>query len=147
MSLYSCQKLNHFAICMPCKLNLTYFQFFFCTPCKLFLHWWWLYSSDNASAAHRPENIHQTTVMKLPEDNSAKLRLCGFPCAYLTSFYCNVRIALLSDEPFDCDIIMKMSVNRCWAFGNQAIKAAAFFGGNWKFSSKQHVFLDLVFLV
>ena len=142
MSLYSCQKLNNFAICMPCKLKLTYFQFSFYTPCKPFLHWWWLYSSDNASAAHGPENIHQIIVMEIPKDNSAKLRMCGFPCGFLTSFYCNVRIALLSHEPFYSDTIMKKSVKRCNSgpLAIRQLKLQHFWEVFGKFLSKRHVF-------
>ena len=39
-------------------------------------------------------------------------RVCCFPCGFLTSFYCDVTIAQLSDGPFDCDVIMKKSANR-----------------------------------
>ena len=43
----------------------------------------------------------------------AIFRTCGFPCGFLTSFYCDVTIAPLSDGPFDYDVIMKKSANRC----------------------------------
>ena len=43
----------------------------------------------------------------------AIFRTCGCPCGFLTSFYCDVISALRSDGPFDCDVIMKKSANRC----------------------------------
>ena len=43
----------------------------------------------------------------------ASFRVRFFPCGFLTSFYCDVTIAHLSDGPFDCDVIMKKSANRC----------------------------------
>ena len=43
----------------------------------------------------------------------AIFRTCGCPCGFLTSFYCDVTIAPLSDGPFDCDVIMKKFANRC----------------------------------
>ena len=43
----------------------------------------------------------------------AKFRTCGSPCGFLTSFHCDVTIAQLFDGPFDCDVIMKKSANRC----------------------------------
>ena len=37
----------------------------------------------------------------------------AFHVAFLTSFYCDVTIAPLSEGPFDCDVIMMKSANRC----------------------------------
>ena len=43
----------------------------------------------------------------------AKFRTCGFPCGFLTSFYCDITIEQLFDGPFDCDVTIKKSANRC----------------------------------
>ena len=43
----------------------------------------------------------------------AKIRTCGFPSGFFTSFDCDITIAQLFDGPFDCDVIMKKSANRC----------------------------------
>ena len=52
----------------------------------------------------------------------SKIGHCSrFPCGVLTSFYRDVTNAPLSDGPFDCDIIMKMSANR-WDVGPLAIR-------------------------
>ena len=42
-----------------------------------------------------------------------KFRTYGTPCGFLTSFDYDITILQRHDRPFDCDIIMKKSVNRC----------------------------------
>ena len=43
----------------------------------------------------------------------AKFRNCGSPCAFLTSFYCDITIVQFVDGLCDCDVIMKKLANRC----------------------------------
>ena len=47
--------------------------------------------------------VHRCQLYNLP---FAKFSNCGFPCGFLTFFYCDITIAQLFDGLYDCDVIM-----------------------------------------